>query len=206
MSRFKSWLVANIEVILIAFTVIFLIITSLIMIPKIMNGGGDSIIDGYVLIVMFSIILCALFVYAVRNGFLAFIAVLFFVGFITAETIKDNKEAAQQSKTGVSAQIQNGESDSDGNELSLFMYEAGKKFEWKWLLWVCIPAAIFGLFTSIYANRYFEDVVSRRFFYRNSNVDVFAIKWKYTFNRFYAGFVTVFTIGLELMLFALFHS
>ena len=50
MSTFKSWLVANIEVILIIFTVVFLIITSLIMIPKAINEENDALTNGYVVI------------------------------------------------------------------------------------------------------------------------------------------------------------
>ena len=54
MSTFKSWLVANIEVILIIFTVVFLIITSLIMIPKAINEENDALTNGYAVILMTS--------------------------------------------------------------------------------------------------------------------------------------------------------
>ena len=203
MSTFKSWLVANIEVILIIFTVMFLIITSLIMIPKAINEENDALINGYAVILMTSILLCSLFVYAIRNGFMAFVALALFLGFVSVQAAKDTKEKVQKVNTEVVSQVQDGTSNSDSNDLDLFLYETGKKFRWIWLFWICIPAAVFGVFTAIYANVYFDDVVSRRFFYRNSNVEVFAVKWKYTFNRFYAGFVTLFTIGLEIMLFIL---
>ena len=92
MSTFKSWLVANIEVILIIFTVVFLIITSLIMIPKAINEENDALINGYVVILMTSILLCSLFVYAIRNGFMAFVALALFLGFVSVQAAKDTKE------------------------------------------------------------------------------------------------------------------
>ena len=204
MSSFKSWLVANIEVILIIFTVVFLIITSLIMIPKAVNEENDAITSGYVVILMSSIFLCAMFVYAIRNGFMAFLALALFLGFVTTKAWNATKEEVQKAETEVVNQVQDGTNNSN-TDFDRFLLENGGKFKWIWLFWICIPAAIFGVFTAIYANLYFDDVVSRRFFYRNSNVEVFAVKWKYTFNRFYAGFVTLFTIGLEIMLFILFQ-
>lgn len=205
MSTFKSWLVANIEVILIIFTVVFLIITGLIMIPKEVNEVNESSNGGYVVILMTSIILCTMFVFAIRNGFLGFVAVVFLIGFASTQAIKDNKEKTQKAETEIVSQVQDG-TDSSNNDFDLFLQETSKRFKWIWLFFICIPATIFGIFTAIYANMYFDDVVSRRFFYRNSNVTVFEIKWKYTFNRFYAGFVTIFTIGLEVLLYILFKS
>ncbi len=204
MSTFKSWLVANIEVILIIFTILFLIITSLIMIPKAINEENDAITHGYAAILVFSILLCSLFVFAIRNGFLAFIALAFFIGFFIVQTRNEAQEKIQKTETETVTQVQDGSAKVDDNGFDIFLYETGKKFKWVWILFICIPATIFGIFTSIYANINFEDVVSRRFFYRNSNVDIFEVKWKYTFNRFYAGFVTVLSMGLEIILLFLF--
>lgn len=205
MSSFKSWLVANVEVILILFTVLFLIITSLIMIPKIVHGGDKSIIDGYVAILISSILLCSIFVSAIRHGFVAFIAAVVFIGYIGVQIVNDHKADNQHDLATSSTQIVSNDTSSDSDDVGLYLINAGRKFKLKWLIWVCIPAAIFGIFTSIYANINFEDVVSRRFFYRHSNVEVFEVKWKYTFNRLYAGFVTILIIGLEIILFFLFQ-
>ena len=135
---------------------------------------------------------------------MAFLALALFLGFVTTKAWNATKEEVQKAETEVVNQVQDGTNNSN-TDFDRFLLENGGKFKWIWLFWICIPAAIFGVFTAIYANLYFDDVVSRRFFYRNSNVEVFAVKWKYTFNRFYAGFVTLFTIGLEIMLFILFQ-
>ena len=202
MSKSKSWIVANVEVILITFTVIFLIITSLVVIPSALHKEGGTIPGRFLFFV--SIILCALFVYAVRHGFKAFLVILFFLALFTAEAISEDKDNTQQTGTEVSASVQNRDSNSNGNELRMYLLKAGKKLQWKWLLWISISATIFGLFTAVYANVRFDDVVSRRFFYRNSFSSEFADRWKYTFNRFYAGFVTLFTMGIEILLYVLF--
>lgn len=163
MSSFKSWLVANIEVILIIFTVVFLIITSLIMIPKAVNEENDAITSGYVVILMSSIFLCAMFVYAIRNGFMAFLALALFLGFVTTKAWNATKEEVQKAETEVVSQVQDGKNNSN-TDFDRFLLEKGGEFKWVWLFWICIPAAVFGVFTAVYANKYFDDVVSRRFF------------------------------------------
>ena len=132
MSTFKSWLVANIEVILIIFTIVFLIITSLIMIPKAINEENDALTNGYAVILMTSILLCSLFVSAIRNGFMAFVALALFLGFVSVQAAKDTKEKVQKVNTEVVSQVQDGTSNSDSNDLYLFLYETGKKFRWIW--------------------------------------------------------------------------
>ena len=43
-----------------------------------------------------------------------------------------------------------------------------------------------------YAGQHFDEVVSRRMLYRNSNVDIFDTQWKYTFNCFVSVFLWLF--------------
>ena len=76
-----------------------------------------------------------------------------------------------------------------------------ERVSWSWLIWAAIFSFAFGLAGAIYANRNFDDVVSRRFLYRNSVVSVFEEQWKYTFNRFFACFMATTLIAFEIMLF-----
>ena len=76
-----------------------------------------------------------------------------------------------------------------------------ERVSWSWLIWAAIFSFAFGLAGAIYANRNFDDVVSRRFLYRNSDVSVFEEQWKYTFNRFFACFMATTLIAFEIMLF-----
>ena len=70
-----------------------------------------------------------------------------------------------------------------------------------WLVWLCIPSLIAGVFTAIYAYQNFDDVVSRRFLYRNSAASVFEYEWKYTINRFLAGFIAFYGLALQVFVF-----
>ena len=70
-----------------------------------------------------------------------------------------------------------------------------------WLVWMCIPSLIVGIFTAIYAYQNFDDVVSRRFLYRNSAASVFEYEWKYTINRFFAGFIALYGLALQVFVF-----
>ena len=60
-------------------------------------------------------------------------------------------------------------------------------------------------FVAKYAYENFHDVVSRRWFYRNSSKNVFEVRWKYTFNRFFMALLTmtVFTICVTLVICAI---
>lgn len=49
-----------------------------------------------------------------------------------------------------------------------------------------------------YAYINFDDVVSRRWMYRNSAKDVFESTWKYAINRFFSGYVLVFALLLDI--------
>ncbi len=57
-------------------------------------------------------------------------------------------------------------------------------------------AIIPSFFVTRYANRNFDDVVSCRWLYRNSDKDVFVSTWKYTINRFFMAFLVFFAIIL----------
>lgn len=65
---------------------------------------------------------------------------------------------------------------------------------------ICVGIAFaFGLFLSAAAYHNFGEVVSRRFLFRNSHVSVFEEQLKYSINRFYIGFITVFSLALEVI-------
>lgn len=199
MSDFKSWLVANIELLLIILTVILLVVAGIIMIPKGLADESGMPLVSFIAMAITSSILCAMIVFCIRNGFLSLVILTFFVGSVILGNMNqsediDNKgvEVAMEQKQEVA--------DNEINEFEIIMETAAERFEWGWLIWLSIPALAFGVYTAVYANRNFDDVVSRRFLYRNSNVSVFEQRWKYTLNRLYAGFMTVFAIGLELML------
>lgn len=57
-----------------------------------------------------------------------------------------------------------------------------------------IPA----FFIARYCNRNFDDVVSRRWMYRNSSKDVFESTWKYTVNRFLTSFEVIVALLLDI--------
>ncbi len=67
---------------------------------------------------------------------------------------------------------------------------------------VIIPLSIASLVPAVLIARYayinFDDVVSRRWMYRNSGKDVFETTWKYTINRFFMGFLVTFSLLLDI--------
>lgn len=58
-----------------------------------------------------------------------------------------------------------------------------------------IPAFIIARYA--YIN--FDDVVSRRWMYRNSEKDVFETTWKYSINRFFMAFLVTFSLLLDIV-------
>lgn len=65
---------------------------------------------------------------------------------------------------------------------------------------VCASIAfVLGLILSVASYRNFDEVVSRRFLYRNSCVSVFEERFKYAITRFYVGFIAVFSLALEVI-------
>ena len=109
------------------------------------------------------------------------------------------------SESGEDQQLQHEQIDSppahEPDSTTLMLDEMLERVSWSWLIWAAVFSSVFGLAGAIYANRNFDEVVSRRFLYRNSDVSVFEEQWKYTFNRFYAFFMATMAIALELMLF-----
>ena len=59
----------------------------------------------------------------------------------------------------------------------------------------CVVPAFF---IARYAYINFDDVVSRRWMYSNSEKDVFESTWKYAINRFFSGYVLVFALLLDI--------
>ncbi len=59
----------------------------------------------------------------------------------------------------------------------------------------CVVPAFF---IARYAYINFDDVVSRRWMYRNSEKDVFESTWKYAINRFFSGYVLVFALLFDI--------
>jgi hypothetical protein len=55
-----------------------------------------------------------------------------------------------------------------------------------WIVYwvVFIAGSLLGRAIAIYTYHNFQEVVSRRMLYRNSNVDLFEIRWKYVIDRF----------------------
>lgn len=67
---------------------------------------------------------------------------------------------------------------------------------------VCVAVSfVIGLITAISAYRNFDDVVSRRFLYRNSDVSVFENQLLYAINRFYVVFMASLSFVLEVIVF-----
>ena len=60
-------------------------------------------------------------------------------------------------------------------------------------------ALVVGILIAIYAYRNFDDTVSRRFLYRNSSVSVYEEAWKYAFNRWFAGFMLIMGLAMEIL-------
>lgn len=216
MDSFKSWLVANIEVVLIVFTILFLIFETLLAIHGFKKYGDDAYYGRLFICGSGSIIICIVLVGLIRSGFGTFLVLLIVIGFVAGNVVlalKSETEATISQNTAEAIEmvekIEN--SEPAGQRETIETVEEEKddswknyindSFKWQWLLWLLIPAFIFGIFTAIYANRNFDDVVSRRFFYRNSDVSVFEYRWLYTFNRLYAGTMSLFAIGLEILAF-----
>lgn len=205
MDDFKSWLVANIEIILIIFTILILVVAGFILIPKFVNGGNDDYMVSFILMLLFSGILCTIIVFCIRNGFLSLVVLVGMVGLVALGSVKESSSEGVESQTEVVTQNQ-ASSESETNEYEIISSRVIEKLNWSWIIILSIVAFVFGIITAVYANRHFDDVVSRRFLYRNSDVSVFEHQWMYTFNRLYAGFMTVFAIGVQLLLFFLFLS
>lgn len=190
MSAFKSWLVANIEVILIVFTVL-LSIACFLFFPKTEKSG-----TAVTALIIFSIILCVIIVACVRNGIAALFAIAILVGIIFSG---NKNKATVNPSTETEVVEQQTLTPEELEEFNNTLKDIINNIKWSSFIWLGIIACIFGIGTAVYACINFDDVVSRRFLYRNSTVSVFEVQWKYTFNRFYAGFMTFSAIALDFM-------
>lgn len=203
MSTFKSWLVANIEVILVIGTIILLIVETLMAIAGYKKTGEDTYYAKLLYGGIVAIVLCIFIISLIKSGPGAFISLLLIAGFITFCAISSNKKT-EESEAVVIEKTQMASTEESENDATTQMLDrALERFNPIWLILIAAAALVFGIFNCVYAYRNFDDVVSLRFFYRNSSVSIFEVQWKYAFSRFYAGFMTVAAIGMEVMLFAL---
>lgn len=199
MDSFKSWLIANLEVILIILTILFLTFATIFAFSHSEEPFKGIYWDMLFFLAIPVIIICILSVSFIKSGFLATILLLFFLGMPILISRINADDKPTEKKAQETQVVQN--QPRERTDVDIMLDGAVERVKWTWLLWAAIPAFLFGLVCAIYANRNFDDVVSRRFLFRNSEVSVFEVQWKYTFNRFYAGFVTVFAFALEIMLF-----
>lgn len=65
-----------------------------------------------------------------------------------------------------------------------------------------ILAFIFAIITAIFTYRNFDEVISRQFRWRNSNVELFSAQLKYTFSRFFWSMIvySVYLIILSILI------
>ena len=197
MNTFKSWLVANLEVILIIFSFILFIAG----VVKCIHAPDDDTQGVWILACAVIAVICGIVVFCVRGGFRTLIGFVLFVGVVVGTASVENKEL--QSDPAQSIEIQ---ADSDNDAPASENKSSSPLKLWPILVTVGAFSAAGGIAAAIYANRNFYDVVSRRFLYRNSLVSTFEEQWKYTFNRFYAGFMTFFAIALEIIVWYIIHQ
>ncbi len=200
MGVFKSWLVANVEIVLIIFTVLFLTGVGLYSWSRYSATGDDVFISMAIYITIPTVILSILIVSLIKTGIGGLFGLLLICSpLVVSFFLEPSSESAevQESTSERITAIPSQETDSTMAMLD----EMLERVSWSWLIWAAIFSFAFGLAGAIYANRNFDDVVSRRFLYRNSDVSVFEEQWKYTFNRFFACFMATTLIAFEIMLF-----
>ena len=200
MGVFKSWLVANVEIVLIIFTVLFLTGVGLYSWSRYSATGDDVFIIMAFYITIPTVILSILIVSLIKTGIGGLFGLLLICSpLVVSFFLEPSSESAevQESTSERITAIPSQETDSTMAMLD----EMLERVSWSWLIWAAIFSFAFGLAGAIYANRNFDDVVSRRFLYRNSDVSVFEEQWKYTFNRFFACFMATTLIAFEIMLF-----
>lgn len=159
MDTFKSWLVANLEIVYILALILIILGTAF---------GGDLSDDDWGVVVCVSVLLLIISFMSIKHGLAGFIVTMLLGGVY----------------------------------IFFFLHEIVAE-RMPHLLIIGAIALISGIVIALYSYRHFDEVVSRRFLYRNSNVSVFEQAWKYAFNRFFAGFMLV--LGLVLELFVIIH-
>ena len=165
MDTFKSWLIANLEI-------VYYLALALIL------GGaalfGHLGVEEWTAIIILSGCLLFISLVGIKHGFGAFMVIVLFLGLPFLGSVANSPRFSQV----------------------ISFFAARLPF----LIGAFIVAVIIGIVIAIYAYRNFDDVVSLRFLYRNSEVSVFEEAWKYAFNRQFAGFMLVFGLVLELLL------
>lgn len=159
---FKSWIIANFDTLAGILIAAIWLIVSLIKAPS--QGNDTDDVGGYWVLQLFVIFIISACLSATSaRGFIADLIRLLV------------------SIAGVAFFI-----------FCIYMDDTARNLYYYPLLTAALVATVVGGLTAIVCARYayinFEDVVSRRIRYRNSNVDLFDIRWKYTFNRFVSVF------------------
>lgn len=203
MDTFKSWLVANLEILLIIATVLILLIGAPF---AIRNHETDPEMIGvgvYFIIVIAVSFLCFIIVSLIKSGLGTFLIMTLFIGGMVLIAVWGNRlEKENQTENVQEFSLDEPESFKISDALTNAFGEEGyKKFKtifFSSLIATIVLAIATGTIASIYAYKNFDEVVSRRFLYRNSDVSVFEVQWKYAFNRFYAGFMAVACVMVEI--------
>ena len=68
----------------------------------------------------------------------------------------------------------------------------------KYVIVSAVLSLVPAIFIARYCYRNFDDIVSRRWLYRNSDKDVFESTWKYTINRFLTSFELILALLLDI--------
>lgn len=166
MGTFKSWLIANIE--LIYYLGIILILTGAGLFTHMSTGA-------WVVLIILTGILALISVFSIKSGFGGFI-ITAFIGTVAIVSAAD-----------------------EGDDVSNGILRLIHSFNPTSIIIIAIIAAVLGILVAIYAYRNFDDTVSLRFLYRNSDVSVFEYAWKYAFNRWFATFMLIMGLAIEIL-------
>lgn len=153
MGTFKSWLIANLEIVYCLLLVLIIVGVALF---------GDIPKNTWLIVALISLCVFLPAIVGIKHGFIGFL-----IG-------------------GIGSAIWLIPVIVDSNKSTLLIVFAAIAF-------------VTGVLLAIYAYMHFDDVVSRRFLYRNSAVSVFEESWKYAFNRFFAGFILVWGLAMEIL-------
>ena len=189
-NTFMSWLIANLEVAFIFFTILIQLI---IFLAGQKNGWFVGFSDPqqelsnefgvWLFSLIFAVFLSVFIVIGIKDIGGSFVSLAVLSAIILFANFANDNALIE-----VFNAVKNGLYEDFGISLN-------------WLVWMCIPSLIVGVFTAIYAYQNFDDVVSRRFLYRNSAASVFEYEWKYTINRFLAGFIAFYGLALQVFVF-----
>lgn len=88
-----------------------------------------------------------------------------------------------------------------GYESSIDLKSALTTFEWIFIVIVFITSFTISILVSSYTYKNFNEVVSRRMLWRNSNVTLFNERLKYSINRMGASFICVLIFAFNIYMF-----